>query len=45
MTATGLIAGLYTPGVHGVPIPKDAVARVHTGQPRGGVQAQAVRNP
>lgn len=45
MTATGLIAGLYAPGVRGVPIPKDAVARAQAGKPLSGVQAQAVRNP
>lgn len=46
--ATGLIASLYgdeSRPVRGVPIPKEAVARVQAGQPFSGVQAQAGRNP
>lgn len=45
--ASGLIAGLYGEGtqtLRGVPIPKEAVARIHPNQPFG-VQAQAGRNP
>lgn len=48
-TATsGLIASLYGEegrAVRGVPIPKEAVARVQAAQPFSGVQAQAGRNP
>jgi hypothetical protein len=47
--ASGAIASLYygetVPAVHGVPIPKTAIARAQTRQPFGSVQAQAGRNP
>jgi hypothetical protein len=46
--ATGAIASLYGDNHHavrGVPIPKEAVARVQSTQPFSGVQAQAGRNP